>query len=313
MPRKHGRRRRRTPAWHPRALLVWLLIACGWCIARLPLALLLRLGSRLGQVAWFFGGRRRAITETNLALCFPELSPEARATLGRAVFRHAGIGIAETLSVWLHPRRSLAPYVSLEGLDALRAAAQSGGVLVLGGHFSALECVGPALADALPVAVVYRRNRNAAWEWLQVRGRRRYFSHLIERDETRSLTRALRAGHIVWYAPDQDYGPRHSVFAPFFGVAAATLAATARIVRLTGATVFFASQHRDDRQGRWTVRISRVHDYPGTDPVADATRINMLLEQAIRLDPAQYLWLHRRFKTRPAGAPPVYPSGKTRG
>lgn len=306
MSRKLRRRRRRTPAWHPRALLVWLLIATGWCLARLPLAPLLRGGALLGRCAWRIGGRRRDITETNLRLCFPELDPSARAALGREVFRHAGIGIAETLSVWLNPRRNLAPRVCLEGADALRSAAQRGGVLVIGGHFSALECVGPALASALPMDVVYRRNRNAAWEWLQVRGRRRYFPNVIEREDTRSLIRALREGHIVWYAPDQDYGPKHSVFAPFFGTTAATLAATGRIVRLGGAAVFFASQHRDEVPGRWTVRLAPIEDYPGSNPVADATRINALLEQAIRIDPAQYLWLHRRFKTRPDGVPDPY-------
>lgn len=306
MSRKLRRRRRRTPVWHPRALLVWLLIAVGWCIARLPLAVLLRGGALLGRGAWWIGGRRRDITETNLRLCFPELDPAARSALGFAVFRHAGIGVAETLSVWLNPRRNLAPRICLEGVDALREAARRGGVLVIGGHFSALECIGPALARALPMDVVYRRNRNAAWEWLQVRGRRRYFPNVIEREDTRSLIRALREGHIVWYAPDQDYGPKHSVFAPFFGVSAATLAATGRIVQLSGAAVFFASQHRDDVRGRWTVRISRIEDYPGSDPVADATRVNALLEQAIRIDPAQYLWLHRRFKTRPSGVPDPY-------
>jgi KDO2-lipid IV(A) lauroyltransferase len=300
------RRRRRTPVWHPRALLVWLLIAAGWCIARLPLSLVLRGGAWLGRCAWRIGGRRRHITETNLRLCFPELDDRAQASLGRDVFRHTGIGAAEALCVWLNPRRDLTSRIRLEGIDTLRSAAQRGGVLVIGGHFSALECIGPALARALPLDVVYRRNRNAAWEWLQVQGRRRHFPNLIEREDTRALIRALRNGHIVWYAPDQDYGPRHSVFAPFFGINAATLAATGRVVRLSGAAVFFASQHRDDVRGRWTVRITPVEAYPGSDPVADATRINGLLEQAIRADPSQYLWLHRRFKTRPPGAPDPY-------
>jgi KDO2-lipid IV(A) lauroyltransferase len=287
----------------------WLAIGIGAVCARLPLGLLLRAGDLLGRAAWHVGGRRRRITETNLSLCFPAPAhaADARERLARATFRHLGISVAETLVAWLHPRRPLDHLITFEGFDALRTAAGTGhGVLLIGAHFACMEFIGGPLGRAIDLDVVYRRNRNPAWQWLQRHGRGQHFRHLIERDDTRAIVRALRNGRVVWYAPDQDYGPRHAVFAPFFGVPAATLTATSRIAALTGAHVFFMSQHRDLTRRRWCVQVSPVTDYPTGNPDADARRLNAIIETAVRVDPAQYLWLHRRFKTRPTGADRLY-------
>lgn len=313
-PGTPGRARRRRPhrtlaPWHPRVLGTWVAIGFGALCARLPLWLLLQLGSLLGRVVWLVGGRRRRITEINLSLCFPdpELTAVERRRLGRSTFRHLGISIAETLVAWLGPGRPLDHRVTLEGFDELRAAARSGrGVLLVGAHFACMEFIGGPLSRALALDVVYRRNRNPAWEWLQVRGRGRYFRNLIERDDARGIVRALRNGHVVWYAPDQDYGPRNAVFAPFFGVPAATLTATSRIATLTGAAVFFMAQHRDLGRRRWRVQVYPLPDFPTNAPDADARQLNLIIETAIRVDPAQYLWLHRRFKTPPPGASSPY-------
>jgi KDO2-lipid IV(A) lauroyltransferase len=180
-------------------------------------------------------------------------------------------------------------------------------VLLVGGHFSCIDFASQALSGLVDLDVMYRKNRNPAWEWLQVHGRRHYFDGVIERDDIRSALRRLKAGRILWYAPDQDYGPRHSVFAPFFGIPAATITATGRLARFNRSPVLFLRIHRDLERMAWEAEIGPVLDgFPSGDDVADAHRINGLVEAAVRRHPEQYLWLHRRFKTRPPGEPRLY-------
>jgi len=158
--------------------------------------------------------------------------------------------------------------------------------------------------------VMYRFNKNPAWEWLQVNGRRRYFDGVIERHDTRQTLKRLKQGRAIWYAADQDYGRKHSVFAPFFGTEAATIVATSRFARLNNSPVLFMRQSRNEQRMRWEIHFSPIlEDFPSGDDLADAQRLNSLLEEQIRLQPEQYLWLHKRFKTRPEGTQPFYPKG----
>jgi KDO2-lipid IV(A) lauroyltransferase len=158
--------------------------------------------------------------------------------------------------------------------------------------------------------VMYRFNKNPAWEWLQVQGRKRFFDGVIEREDTRQTLRRLKRGRVIWYAADQDYGRKHSVFAPFFGIPAATIVATSRFARLNNSPVLLMRQTRDRKNRRWQIHFSPViENFPSGDDAADAKRMNNLLEEQIRLHPEQYLWLHKRFKTRPPGEPAFYPDG----
>lgn len=303
-----SRRRQRPAPFSPRVWGSWLLIACGWLLARLPLGLLIGLGGLLGGLAYRFAPARRHVTRVNIALCFPELDAVQQDHLVRRVFQHAGISVCELVIAWLNPRKPVAQRFTLTGAEHLRAAATQGrGVLLVGAHFSCMDFASQALAQAVDIDVMYRENRNPAWEWLQERGRRRYFAGVIERDDTRQTLRRLRDGRTIWYAADQDYGREHSVFAPFFGIPAATITATARLARFNGSPVLFMRQHRCLEKHTWEIEISpALQGYPSGNDVADATRLNAIIEAAIRRDPAQYLWLHRRFKTRPPGEPRLY-------
>jgi KDO2-lipid IV(A) lauroyltransferase len=298
-----SKRRKGLAPYSPRVWGSWLLIACAWLSARLPLDVLLSLGSLTGRLAYFVARSRRHITRVNLRLCFPELDPPARQRLAREVFRHTGVGLAETLIAWLAPDREIDRHFTIEGLEHLAAASALGrGVLLVGANFSCIDIASQTVSRRAPLDVMYRRNRNPAWEWLQLTGRKRYFDRVIERDDTRQALRRLNEGHTLWYAADQDYGARHSVFAPFFGVPAATITATARLARFNRSPVLFLLVHRDLERRRWAVEISPpLEGFPSGDDVADATRINALVEEAVRRHPEQYLWLHRRFKTRPPG------------
>lgn len=307
MPKQISRSR-----YSPRYWPTWALVAGGWVLSRLPTDVLLATGRVLGRTLYrasaLTDASRRHVTETNIALCFPDATPEERMRLARESFVHTTVGALETALAWLNPGRDVSARTHLEGLEHLQAAAAAGrGVLLVGGHFSALDIVAQRVSRAVDLDVMYRGNRNPVWEWLQVRGRRRCFGAVIERRDVRKALRRLAAGRILWYAPDQDYGPRHSVFAPFFGVPAATITATARLAEFNRSPVVFMSTARDPESGTWSARFSpALDDFPAGDKLLDAARINSLIESAVRVHPEQYLWMHRRFKTRPPGEAPVY-------
>ncbi len=293
----------------PRNWPAWAGVGVAWVACRLPLRWQFALGKALGHLGWCVGRRRRRITETNVRLCFPELSEQERAELVRRIFRSTGIGLMETVHAWLRPLDRLADRLECHGLDALRAAESEGrGVLLAGAHFLTLDFTGALLTQRVDFDVVYRRNRNAVIEWLMVRGRRRLYGAVIERQDVRQAARRLRAGKTVWYAADQDYGRRHSVFAPFFGQSAATVIATSRLARMNRSPVVVYTHFRDEVRRTWSVRFQRMENFPTGDDAADATRLNQIVEAEIRRHPEQYLWLHRRFKTRPDGEESPYES-----
>ncbi|MDA1074571.1 MAG: lipid A biosynthesis lauroyl acyltransferase, partial [Proteobacteria bacterium] len=279
-----SKRKPRTPITSPLVWPIWAFVGLCWLIARLPMPVVFAIGSTLGRVIFFFAPSRRQITRTNLRLCFPELSSEERETMLREVFIEIGIGAVETMVPWLNPAKDIRDRFDIEGLHHLRdAEAQGRGVLLLGGHFACMDVISPVLGDLKTVDVMYRENRNPVWEWLQVNGRKHYFDGVIERDDTRQTLKRLRAGRTLWYAPDQDYGARHSVFAPFFGIRAASITATSRLARFNKSPVLMLVPRRDRAAGRWCLHFSPVLEgFPGDDEMANATRVNQLIEAAIR-------------------------------
>jgi KDO2-lipid IV(A) lauroyltransferase len=261
------------------------------------------LGRVLGRAAFHLARSRRHVADVNLSLCFPELSEPERQSLIRHNFAHVGVGLVETMIAWLNPQRPIYERFTVTGAEHLQRAQQFGrGVLIISAHFTCIDIGSQPLSRAARVDVMYRENKNPVWEWLQVRGRRHYFEGVVERGNLREALQGLKTGKGLWYAADQDYGPKHSVFAPFFGIPAATITATARLAAFNGSPVLFLTQSRDLKKLTWHMDISPPIDgFPGGNEIADATRINALIETAVRAHPEQYLWMHRRFKTRPPG------------
>jgi KDO2-lipid IV(A) lauroyltransferase len=137
--------------------------------------------------------------------------------------------------------------------------------------------------------------------------RRRILDDLLSNTDLRAIVRSLRKGKVVWYAPDQDFGRERSVFAPFMGVETATLTATARLAKLSGAPIVpFYSERLPGNQGYLIKILPELENFPSGDDVTDATLVNQVIEQQVRAAPEQYLWLHRRFKTRPEGEADLY-------
>ena len=298
-----SKRKPRLKIYSPRVWGTWVLVGLGWLIARLPLRLSIALGKAVGRAGFHLASSRRHIADVNLRLCFPELSRSERQTLIERNFTHVGVGLVETMIAWLNPRRRIYDRCTITGLEHLERAQQLGkGVLLISAHFTCIDIGSQPVSRVANVDVMYRENKNPVWEWLQVHGRQHYFQGVLERENLRQALQSLKAGNGLWYAADQDYGPRHSVFAPFFGIPAATITATARLAAFNDSPVLFMTQTRDLDNLLWRVDISPpIQGFPCGDKVADATRINALIETAVREHPEQYLWMHRRFKTRPQG------------
>ena len=308
-PKKRVHKKDRAPhLLAPSVWPTWCVVGLIWCLVRLPLPMVSALGRSAGRLLYTLGRSRRQITLRNLELCFPDLSQSERIELAKDTFRHVGMGALELMIPWLNPRKDLMANFRIEGLEHLNEAVEMNrGVILLGGHYSVMDVISPALTTCGPIDVMYRFNKNPAWEWLQLNGRKRYFEGVIEREDTRDVLRHIKKGRVIWYAADQDYGRKHSVFAPFFGIDAATITATARFAKLNNSPVLFLQHTKDMNTGQWVLKYHPIlEDYPSGDDIADATRINAELEKLIRENPSQYLWLHKRFKTRPEGQKSLY-------
>ena len=214
----------------------------------LPYRWQLGLGALLGKLMYLAIPRRRHIAETNIRLCFPELNETERHQLVKESFRATGISLFEVGLCWWGSEKKLRPLCHIEGLEHLEAARQTGkGVILFSAHFTCLEIGGRLLAQHTPFYVMYKYHRNPLFEAVMKDGRERRFLGAIERSDVRSMLKTLKAGHACWYALDQDFGTINAVFAPFFGIQAATLTSTSRIAKMTGAVVvpFFARRLED--------------------------------------------------------------------
>jgi len=280
-------------------------------IARMPWGIQRRIGATIGGLMHHLMRHRRRIAETNIALCFPRLDEATRSRLVRRHFRALGLGIVETALAWWGPESWIRARSHLVGAEHLEAALACGrGVILLAGHFTTFELSGRILTSRFECGATYRPHNDPWWDALLRAGRGRHLAALVPHKDARAMIRHLAGNRILWYAPDQDFSSRRgrrNVFVPFFAERSVATTATAWLARTSGARVVpFASYRRADDSG-WEVVIGpALEDFPSGDDVADAMRLNAVLERQIERSPEQYLWVHRRFKTRPPDAPPAY-------
>ena len=273
----------------------------------LPAKLQYRIGMLLGQLMQPFMRSRAKVVRRNLELCFPEMSDAEREYLVKKILKNTGMMMIETAISWWASDRQLRRRVTYEGLEHLEAAKAKGkGVILLTGHFTSMEIGGRLIMLQTPAYVMFRHLKNPLFNAVMMRSRIYHSEGIVMRDDVRAMLRALRKNKVVWYAPDQDFGPRNSIFAKFFGVTAATIPATARMVKMTGAEVVpFVPKRNSD--GSYHIQIFPAWKaYPSGDDIVDAQRINDWIESQIRQMPEQYFWLHRRFKTQPDGKGRLY-------
>lgn len=295
---------------HPRFWPLWIGLGLLWLVSQLPYRVLLLLGRLLGALMYRVAGSRRRIAAKNLELCFPEKAPAERERLLRENFASTGIAFFEMAMSWWWPRARLARLAHVEGLEHLKQAQAEGqGVILMSLHFTTLEIGAALLGQRHTIDGMYREHKNPVFDFIQRRGRERHNpdATAIEREDVRAMLKVLRAGRAIWYAPDQDYGAKQSLFVPLFGIPAATVTATTKFARLGKARVVPFTQARlADGSGYRLVVHPPLADFPGESEEADCLRINQWIETVLREQPEQYLWAHRRFKTRPPGEPKLY-------
>lgn len=294
----------------PRYWLTWLGIAALYLVVLLPYPWLYALGHKLGHISMRFMRRRVRIAQCNLQLCFPSMALEAREALIKRNFASVGMGIIETGMAWFWPDKRLRKWFTLTGDQHIQRATDAGrGVLLIGIHFLSLELGARMFGMLAPGIGVHRPNDNALLNWIQTRGRLRSNKAMIDRSNLRGMIRALKDNQIVWYAPDHDYGAKSSVFAPFFAVknAASTCGSGTLIRAARPAVIAFMPRRLPHAQGYiLTIEHDISDQFPSSDNLAIATRLNQEVEKMILQAPEQYMWLHRRFKTRPPGEPDRY-------
>lgn len=305
-----------TTLLHPRYWLMWLGLGLLWLVVRLPYPILLLLGRCVGRIMYVCMVERRKIAQINLELCFPEWGSTQRKAVLRENFASNGIALFEMAMAWWWPKPRLAKLARIEGLEYLqRAAAEGQGVVLMSLHFTTLEIGAALLGQRATIDGMYREHRNAAFDYVQRRGRERHNADAVavEREDVRSMLKSLRKGRAIWYAPDQDYGRKASVFVPLFGVSAATVTATASFARLGKALVIPFTQTRlPGAKGYLLTVHPPLDNFPEGDEQVDALRINQWVEQQILQQPEQYMWVHRRFKTRPEGEARPYPKRQSK-
>ncbi|MDH2925364.1 KDO2-lipid IV(A) lauroyltransferase [Nicoletella semolina] len=289
---------------HPKYWGLWLGIGLFRLILLLPYPILIKIGKGLGKLfaTLSVGKRRIAVARRNLQLCFPDYSAAQIETLIAKNGESVGLAIIETGMAWFWSDKRILKWVKIEGIEHLKRS-DNVGILLVGVHFLTLELGARVVGLHHQGIGVYRPNDNLVFNWLQFRGRIRSNKAMLDRKDLRGMIRALKSGETIWYAPDHDYGRKNSVFVPFFAVQqAATTVGTQMLLRSApnAVVVPFSPVRNEDGSG-YTIKIKPAVDFSGCqNEIETATLMNKVVEQEIMNAPSQYMWLHRRFKTRPS-------------
>jgi KDO2-lipid IV(A) lauroyltransferase len=291
----------------PKHWPTWIGLSLLRLASKLPYSWMKRISTLLGYLFYPLARKRTHIIETNIDLCFPDKTPAERRALSRKAFTSTVMAIFEFSLSWWGTKKQLTQLHQIEGLKHLeKALAKGKGVILVSSHFTTMEIAGACLCQHVDnLVLTYKRSNNALLEYFIQTQRLAKSAGLIKHKNLREILRSIKQGNVVWFAPDQDFGEKDSVFAPFMGISTCTLLSTQRIAKLTGAPVIPFYGARVDEG--YVIRLSpALENFPLGDDLHDATVINQAIEQQIKQAPEQYLWAHRRFKTRPKGEKDFY-------
>jgi len=286
----------------PKYWLTWLGVFILYTISWLPYKWQLFLGRMLGRLFLVIGGNRKKVALRNLELCFPDMDEKQRQRMLTKNFENTGIALFETGMGWWWPQWRIKRKVKVKGLEHLEQARRDGkAILLLAMHYLTIEINCRGMGCSNPMVVFYRPHNNELMEFFQFRGRGRSNKYMLGKRDVRGLIDALAEGESCVYLPDQDYGRKRSLFVPFFAVKeTATTTGTLIFARQPNVLSFMIIPTRNDDDSGYSIEIKPpLDDFPSGNDEADLIRINQELEKAIMQKPEQYMWLHRRFKTRP--------------
>ena len=279
-----------------------------WLLRLLPLPLLAAIGNGFGTLLYAFGRARRRVCLINLERCMPELGERERRALARRHFQAFARAFLERAILWWGTPARIRRLVRIEGMEHFEAV-RGGPLILLAPHFVGLDMGAARLMLEFDMVSIYSRQKNEVFNAALLAGRRRFGAPtlLARQQGVRPALRAMQAGQPFYYLPDMDYGQRDTIFVPFFGVAAATITGVSRLARMSGARVLPCVTRMLPGGAGYVVRfLPAWENYPGASIEADTRRMNAFVEEQVRQMPEQYLWVHKRFKTRPPGEPPWY-------
>lgn len=298
-------RRFRHPRWWPTWIGLGFMRAVSW----LPLPLIALVGGALGMLLYALHAGRRRVVHVNVRLCFPQLSPRAQARIARKQFRAFGQTLLDIGISWWSSEARLRRLTRFRGREHYdNALRENKNIILLAPHFLGLEYGGIRLSIERPMVTVFRHPVNKLLSVVMERARSRFYLRLVEHIQSfTALVKQTKKGVPLYYLPDQDAGLRQSVFAPFFGVPAATFVVLPRLAKMTDAVVIPCVTRQLSWGRGYEIEFRPpLKNFPSGDALADTTRMNQEIEAAVREMPEQYFWLHKRFKTRPKGEANFY-------
>ena len=284
----------------------YLLVGFLWLLHWLPLPVLRVFGWLLGRLLYIFGRERREVALINLRLCFPEKTEAEREDLARRNFVAFSRAVIDRTLGWWASKERLERIIRITGVEHLKDPAGRP-IILLSPHFVGLDAGATRISMHIVGCSVYSNQKNPVFNKLLYDGRMRFNDAVLlsRQDGMRKIVKAMKAGHQFYYLPDMDFGPKESIFVPFFGIPAATIPGVARLVRLTGAKVV-ACITRQVPDGYEVEIMPPWENFPGESVEGDTEFINRFIESQILRMPEQYFWLHKRFKTRPPGEQRYY-------
>jgi Kdo2-lipid IVA lauroyltransferase/acyltransferase len=291
----------KSQLWYPKFWGYWIIYAIAFLLSHLPIKIQMWLGCQMGKLLFSVLKRRRLIASRNIELCLPNLSHQQQQQLLHDNFKEVGRSIFDTINAWFWSPNKIKRFMHIENLEVIDPLC---GAIIMPVHTLMLEIGAQLLAQRLNLSGVYRPHRNPFLEYLQVSKRTRFTGEMIPKNNIKKMIKALRNKQCIWYQADQDIRNVPNVFVPLFAVEhAATMTTTASIARLGRAKVYPCFIERTSNHQYRVVLKDALKNFPSDCTVSDARRINSEIETIINGNQSQYLWIHRRFKTRPPEAP----------
>lgn len=287
--------------YNPKYWPLWLLLGFLYAITWLPYSVQMWMGKQLGRLLYHTVKSRRKIAERNIELCFPDMPKDEQQKMVKRNIENTGIAMMETSIAWWWPQwrcNNIGTFTGIEHLE--KAKAQGKGVLLLAAHKLHLEIDGRIFGINAPSVGFYRPHDNPLYEYFQYHGRCRTNKYMVGKRNIKGLIAALDDTEVCFYLPDQDYGPNRCEFVPFFAVEdTATTTGTLLFAKEANCVVIPLISHRlPNNQGYELQLQPPFENFPSGNDAADVTRVNQWVEQAVRKDISQYMWVHRRFKTQ---------------
>lgn len=293
-----------TTLLHPRYWPIWLAFGISWLMVQvLPYPILMWLGKGIGKSLKLVGKKRIQYASVNIKRCFPELNPQQQDQLLQENITATGQSVVETCISWWMPAWRLRRLCKHDGFELFEnALADDRPLIVVSLHFLNMD-LNPQFINLIKPSLdpLHRPSDNPVIAYVQTWRRTRFGNQMVNKKNIRSAFKTLRSGRALGYAPDQNYFDSNHVFSPFFGHLAATVTGTSILTRKTGAQSILCYCLRNEEGGYTNYYRPFPFVFPGESIQIDTDNVNQLIEQTIRLAPSQYVWMHRRFKTRPPG------------